>query len=406
MKIAIIGGGGKISSAMIYELLNDIQDLSLTFALFGTNAEKIQDTLQLSERFRHPNAKIFACNTIEETLQEAEIVFYCATYGTKDYAGIRSMGVTNGAYLLYIGEKVSQYCPNAWFLTVTNPPCVPLMAVRMRYGLQKLIGLCNAPIFVKKVIASFLNCEESRLHMYEFGVNHEFWYYDIRLDDRDIYDELRQRLPQEYDRNKLQGEFHQDFPEWGYGFPNTIALMRLTGYLSGPVGCSNRYKNMPVTDMWSIASRPTAEDFKKLLDPKLSNYEVLKGTRRCAAGIPLYCADVLKSLLYSDGREHPILAFNNGAISAYKNDSMLQMTCAVFHDKIVPPHLEDTVPAYIHAVMASRIYQNHLMAEALAEQSDLKLRQALSIYPERIDVCETESFLASHSSVEPFIQLD
>jgi len=405
MKLAIIGGGGKISSAVIYKLLTDVRDIPLTFALFGRNKEKIDDTLTLSKRFNAGNGELLVCDTLEEALEGADIVFYCATNGTGDFAGLRSMGVTNGAHVLYIGQKVSEICPNAWFLSATNPPCVPLMAVRMRYGFKKSIALCNAGMFGKKLLSSFYNCKEEQLTMHEFGVNHEFWYYDLRLDGRDIYDELRERLPKEYDRANMTGDFHKEFPEWSYGFANNIEILRLTGFFSAPIGGSGRYKNLPVTDMWSISSRPTAADFKKMLEPNQTNEQILKVALRCGGGIPIYSANLLKSMIYSDGGEHSVLAFNDGAAPMYPADSMLQMSCGVTLEKLTQPDLSGVDP-YIHAVLASRIHQNHLMAEALAYQDDLKLRQALSVYPERIDISATDNFLDSHKSVEPFIQLD
>ena len=406
MKLAIIGGGGKISSAVIFQLLNDIHDVPLTFALYGRNEEKINDTLTLSKRFNAGNGELLVCKSIEEALEGAEIVFYCATNGTDDFAGLRSMGITNGAHILHIGQKVSEICPNAWFMVATNPPCVPLMAVRMRYGFKKSIALCNAAMFGKKLLSSFYGVAENRLTMHEFGVNHEFWYYDLRLDGKNIYDDLRKRLPTEYNRDSIMADqFHKEFPEWSYGFANTIEIMRLTGFLSAPIGGSKRYKNLPITDMWSIASRPTAADFKKMMEPDQTDEQILKVALRCGGGIPIYSAELLKSMIRSDGGEHSVITFNDGAAPMYPAESMLQMSCGVTLDKLTQPDLSGVDP-YIHAVLASRIFQNHLMAQALAYQDDLKLRQALSIYPERIDITETDNFLETHKSVEPFIQLN
>ena len=89
----------------------------------------------------------------------------------------------------------------------------------------------------------------------------------------------------------------------------------------------------------------------------------------------------------------------------YPDESMLQMSCRVEGDVLTAPDLSGVDP-YIHAVLASRIHQNYLMAQALAYQDVLKLRQALSVYPERIDICKTDKFLESYKSVEPFIQLN
>ncbi len=414
MKIAVIGGGGKISSAVIYEMLDTVKDVPLSFALYGRNEKKISDTLTISKRFAGDNAQVYREKELDDALRDADIVFYCATYGCEDCGSYRSMGIANGAYIMSIGEKMTSLCPDAHLAVLTNPPDIPLAAVKMRFGLDKLIGLCNAPIFNRRVTASFLGCGEDDIVMHEIGVNHEYWFYEITKDGEDIYDLLREKMVKEYSTEKIRsetkgylGEFHKDFPEWSLGFTNNVKLMELCGFMSGPVGGSNRYKGLPVIlkDMWAIASRPTAKDFEELLDPALTNDEIKKKAARCAAGIPTYAANVLTSLVRNDGKEHHVLALNNGALPEYPDDVLLQMSCGISLSNIKRPDLSK-VDEYIMGVLSSRIIQNHLMAKALAEENEMYMRRALLCYPERLECHEAEDFLAKHKSVEPYIQLD
>jgi len=411
-KIAVIGGGGKISSAVVYELLNDLREAPLELTLYGRNAAKLANTITLSDRFNRGNAEVTAQPDLDLALRGADIVFYAATYGHADYGGYRSMGVSGGALILAIAERMRELCPDAWFLVVTNPPDIPLAAAHMRFGLEKLIGLCNAPVFNRRMLASFFACPEEELSLHEIGVNHEYWYYDIRRGGVSVYDELRGRLPLEYEPSAMRGAFHDAFPEWRMGFVNNVELLRLSGFLSGPVGGSNRYRGLPVrlADMWAAASRPKDTDFEALLAPGLSNQQILEGTRRCAAGLPVYVAGVIESLVAGDSgqgkpAEHPVLALNRGSLPQYPDDVLLQMTCGVSPAGLTRPDLR-AVPEYIHAVLASRILQNHLMAKSLAEQDEKLALQSLLVYPERIEGREADGFLQTHKSVEPFIQLD
>ncbi len=403
MKLAVIGGGGKISTATLFELL--LADAKMEVALFGRNDAKIEQTLTLCDRFNYCGANIYRAEDLDAALQDADTVFFCATNGQDDCGQYRSLGVTNGAFILDIAERMQRLCPDAWFLVATNPPDIPLAAVNMRFGSDRVVGLCNAPLFNEKVLCTWLGCEEKALEAKAVGINHEYWYYDIRLNGESVYDRLRLEM-KEYSRERIAGGFHADFPEWGLGFINNAYLLERCGYLSGPVGGSNRYTALPLdrAEMWKIAFRPKAEDFEKLLG-YTSNEEILKISRSCAAHFPVYIAEVILALNGKLDKTLPLLVLNEGAWKEYPRDVMLQLHCEVKNGKIVRPELAN-IPSYIQAVLASRILQNHILSRALADQDASGVLQAMSVLPERLPEEDLASFAAGNKPIEPILPLN
>ncbi|MCL2518798.1 MAG: hypothetical protein FWF15_09570, partial [Oscillospiraceae bacterium] len=355
MKIAIIGAGGKITTATILELLNNDKSTPFWFSLYGRTARKIENTLSLAERFNAGNAKFTQESTLEDALAGADLVLYCASYGLKPFEGYEAYGVQQGGYLMGIAERMVSVCPNAWLLVVTNPPDIPLLSVHIRFGLDRVIGLCNASVFTRKVLAAHMGYDVMPM---DFGVNHELWYYDVRHGDTSVYGEVRASLLNNYNPETLDTPFHREFPEWREGFKRNVAILRETGYLHGPVGGCRRFRDLPDTQMSALMKRPNDQDFVDLLNPSLTNEQILRGTRRCAAEFPIYIADIVHSILLNEGRTQSALVL--------KDSVMIQLTCKFYADQIELPVFE--IPEFIEAALASRIKQNRLLARALAEQ--------------------------------------
>ncbi len=402
-KIAIIGGGGKITSAVIFELLNRDNSTDFEFALFGRTASKIDNTITISKRFNSGNGNVYNAETLENALVGAELVLYCASYGLEPYGKYNAMGVQHGAYIMGIAEKLTELCPNAWLLAVTNPPDIPLMAANMKFGLKKLIGLCNATSFTRKVLSAFMGYEESELFPMDIGANHELWLYDIIYRNESVYEKVRSALLQSYSPDKVKGDFHESFPEWREGFVNNVAILKETGFLHGPVGGCARFSGLPFTGMGKLMKRPSYEDFEKCLNPELSNEDVLRITRRCAAEFPIYIADIIASALSGDGKKHSFLTQNCGAVSDLPDDAFIQLTCGVTESEIIRP--KPSLPEFIKATLISRVLQNHILAKALAEQSEKLLKQALLTFPERLPFNKLGEIVVSNNA-EPYISLN
>lgn len=403
-KIAVIGGGGKITTATILEILNRDTATPYMFSLYGRTQQKMVNTQTLCSRFNAGNAQVRIAPTLEDALDDADMVLYCASYGLAPFENYKAFGVQHGAYLMGIAERMTKRCPDAWLLVVTNPPDIPLMAAKLRFGLDRVVGLCNASTFTQKVLATFLDEEEEDVWPMDVGVNHELWYYDVLLREKSIYSELKKLLLTQYDPETITGDFHEQFPEWREGYLDNIAILRETGYLHGPVGGCHRFKNLPKTRMGELMKRPSYADFEQLLNPAFTREQILRGTRRCAAEFPIYIARIVRSILTDEGARASALVLNRGALPHYPEEAMLQLTCRFNADGIVRPVPE--CPEFIEAALASRIRQNLLLARALAEQDEKYLKQAALVFPERVDFAEVAKSFPETGNAEPWMSLN
>ena len=395
-KIAIIGAGGKITTATILELLNDDKTTSFQFSLYGRTAQKIDNTMTLAARFNARNAVFTQENSLEDTLANADLVLYCASYGLAAFEKYEAFGVQQGAFLFGIAERMVLLCPKAWLLVVTNPPDIPLLAAHMRFGIDRVIGLCNASVFTQKVLSAYMGYDEKEFWPMDFGVNHELWYYDAQYRGISVYDEIRASLLENYGPETLDTPFHREFPEWREGYLRNVAILRETGYLHGSVGGCRRFRDLPDTQMGTLMKRPSYADFEALLNPDLTKDEILRGTRRCAAEFPIYIADIVSSILLDEGRTQSALVLKDGA--------MVQLTCRYFADRVELPKFE--LPEFIEATLASRIKQNLLLARALAEQDVRLLKQAAFVFPERMPFTEVAAPWKSDGNAEAWMSLN
>lgn len=92
--------------------------------------------------------------------------------------------------ILDIVEDMKKYCPQAWLINFTNPAGMVTEAV-MKYGnFNKVVGLCNVPVGMKKSMASQLKEDEKDLDMEIVGLNHHFFMTDVFVHGKSRMDEI------------------------------------------------------------------------------------------------------------------------------------------------------------------------------------------------------------------------
>lgn len=81
--------------------------------------------------------------------------------------------------ILDIIKDMKELCKDAWLINFTNPAGMVTEAV-MRYGdFDKVVGLCNVPIGMKKGMAKLLKAPENDINLEIVGLNHHFFVTEV-----------------------------------------------------------------------------------------------------------------------------------------------------------------------------------------------------------------------------------
>ncbi len=409
-KIGIIGGTGRIACAVVCELVQNHTLGRGSILLYGRSPEKLQRNLTLIGRVGGADAaeiKVGGAADLDDAIRGADVILYNATAGLAESGGYSAFGVSQGAHILQVAQQVAKLAPEAWLMVDTNPPDVPLMAACRKFGLRRVVGLCNASDIFQRVLSAYLGCPERDLTFSEIGVNHEIWFLDILRRGVSVYDELRRTLPLDYDPSSLKTPYLESFPEWPTAFRNNIALMAACGYLTAPVGAPGRFRGLPLTgaELGALMKRPGDGDYQELVSRNAAREEILRVIRRCGGGIPVYIARVLSAWLSDIPANESIQVLNEGILSDQPETALLQVNCRISSRRIVVPK-GLRLPAYISAVLASRIRQGDLAGRALAEQDESLMRQAMLVCPERVEIAVAERVALGRERVEPHMQLN
>lgn len=103
--------------------------------------------------------------------------------------------------MIEIAKDVERLCPDAYFFNYSNPMTAIVTAVR-RVTNVKLVGLCHGVIYGEKYLAKMLGVDVKRLTVLGAGLNHLTWLYDIRVDGKDVRQDLLDIVAKQREENE------------------------------------------------------------------------------------------------------------------------------------------------------------------------------------------------------------
>ncbi|HSR03696.1 MAG TPA: 6-phospho-beta-glucosidase [Proteiniclasticum sp.] len=216
LKVVTIGGGSSYTPELIEGFIKRYEELPITelwLVDIEEGREKLDIVGSLAKRMVEAAGipmKIVLSLDRREALKEADFVTTQLRVGLLksrilDERIPLEHGIigqeTNGAggmfkalrtipVILDIVEDMKELCSDAWLINFTNPAGMVTEAV-MRYGnFEKVIGLCNVPIGMKKTMAKQLDADEKDVDMEIIGLNHHFFMTDVFLKGESRMDEI------------------------------------------------------------------------------------------------------------------------------------------------------------------------------------------------------------------------
>ena len=221
IKIAYIGGG---SRGWAWGLMSDLalcDEISGTVFLYDIDKQAARDNEKIGNLFAenypdHANFKYVAADTYRDALTDADFVVISILPGTFDemesdvhtgekYGIYQSVGDTAGIGGLFralralpmffeFGEKIKEYCPDAFVINYTNPMALCVGALYKAFPKIKCFGCCHEVFgtqdFLCRVVTEELGIEKpsrNDIKISVLGVNHFTWFTKAYYRDIDLF---------------------------------------------------------------------------------------------------------------------------------------------------------------------------------------------------------------------------
>lgn len=248
--------------------------------------------------------------------------------------------------MVEIARDIEKFCPQAYFFNYSNPMTAIVTAVR-RVTNVKIIGLCHGVIYGEKYLAKMLGVDVKRLTTIGAGLNHLTWLYDIRVDGKDVHQELLDIL-------QKQKEDHKKNPHIRNFFNPLLEDKEIPNHMDNPFSWElfERYGAIPaVVDRHAVEFFPERfpggsyygtrlgvdafpiddviargeRTYKAMLDQGETKGEVGAELFQRADGEHEQLVEIIKSLLLDERKVFSVNIPNEGAVAGIPDDAVLEI---------------------------------------------------------------------------------
>ncbi len=98
--------------------------------------------------------------------------------------------------LVEIARDIADLAPDAFFFNYSNPMTANVQAIHQETGLE-VVGLCHGMHHIQRELAQLIDAPFERTSTLYAGINHLTFIYDFRLDGKDAWPMIRERVHRE-----------------------------------------------------------------------------------------------------------------------------------------------------------------------------------------------------------------
>lgn len=436
MKVTFIGGGSFRVVGEFRELLS-IPDLMQDgdVALYDIDRERVEamaKVIRQAPEAKALNVSVSAPEDLGTALEGAAFVEVtpapwnwdlhtrsCRVCIDHGFNGADNVS-PNGAYLalrggpmvLDVARRMEKVAPDATMMIFTNP--VPLLAsIVNRATSIRAIGICAGQRGhfwdVARVMGWDPPCYDLKADV--AGVNHMSWIMGLRMHGKDILPDLNAKFESGIDLERL-AKGDPDWAHMNYMFLHMIDAQRVCGHMLFSLEGDGlphinfyqenveRYKEYKphsdsrasahrkagVDDLIALASKDLPEDF--WTSPEGPGWR-RDFHPRTATGVR-----IMKGLAGDEPEEVPASYLNNGAVSNFPDDIVIEHTLRCANGEIgTSDRYPYSLPPGTYGVSRALIEHQTLAGKAVIEESSRIFKQAIYEYPMSRDVRNVEPFM-------------
>lgn len=407
-RIVIAGGGSTYTAGIVTMLLENTDNFPIeSIKLYDNNEErqrKVAEACAIIVREKNPDVKFsyttdpeVAFSDIDFVMAQIRVGLYAMRekdekiplkYGVVGQETCGPGGIAYGLRtigpVIEIIDYMEKYSPNAWMLNYSNPAAIVAEACRVLRPNARIINICDMPVCLEEIFARVLG-EGSRkkFEVRYYGLNHFGWWTDIKekATGKDLMPQLKEYCAQKgYEEFTPQGQHKEsswletmraakDLYEME---PNTLPNTYLKYYLMGDE--TVEHSNPDYTRANEIMDRREKDTFEEC--ERIVRNGTAKDTWFASSEHAQFIVELACALAFNTRERFLLIVPNNGAISNFDPDAMVEIPCIVGKDCVEPMSI-GKIPTFQKGLMEQQVASEKLAVEAWVEHSYQKLWQSL-----------------------------
>ena len=408
--IVIAGGGSTYTPEIILMLLDNLDRLPLrSIKLYDNDEERQNHVAKACEiliKEKDPTIEYVATTDPEVAYTDVDFVLAHIRVGK---LGMRSLdekiplkygvvgqetcGPGGMAYglrsipgVLENIEYMEKYSPNAWMLNYSNPASIVAEACRRFKPNSRVINICDMPISMEHTIARILGFKSRKeMCIRYYGLNHFGWWTSIKDKDGKEYiqDLIKHQLKY---GNCLADDDASNYTDSSW-FDTAKKVKDIIAI--DPTMCPNSYFQYYLfgddmvahTDPNYTRADQVVDTREKRVFGECARIEKVGTAKDTTLQIGIHAefiVDLATALAFNIHERMLLIVPNNGAISNFENDAMVEIPCIVGKDGYEPLTVGE-IPHFQKGLMEQQVNCEKLVVDAYEQHSYLKMLQALTL---------------------------
>ena len=408
--IVIAGGGSTYTPEIILMLLDNLDRLPLrSIKLYDNDEERQNHVAKACEiliKEKDPTIEYVATTDPEVAYTDVDFVLAHIRVGKLEMrsldekiplkygvVGQETCGPGGMAYglrsipgVLENIEYMEKYSPNAWMLNYSNPASIVAEACRRFKPNSRVINICDMPIGMEHTIArilGFKNRKEMCIRYY--GLNHFGWWTSIK--DKDGKEYIQDLIAHQLKYgNCLADDDASNYTDSSW-FDTAKKVKDIISI--DPTMCPNSYFQYYLfgddmvahTDPNYTRADQVVDTREKRVFGECARIEKVGTAKDTTLQIGIHAefiVDLATALAFNTHERMLLIVSNNGAISNFENDAMVEIPCIVGKDGYEPLTVGE-IPHFEKGLMEQQVNCEKLVVDAYEQHSYLKMLQALTL---------------------------
>lgn len=283
-------------------------------------------------------------------------------------------------------EYMEKYSPNAWMLNYSNPASIVAEACRRFKPNSRVINICDMPIGMEYTIARILGFKSRKeMCIRYYGLNHFGWWTSIKDKDGKEYiqDLIKHQLKY---GNCLADDDASNYTDSSW-FDTAKKVKDIIAI--DPTMCPNSYFQYYLfgddmvahTDPNYTRADQVVDTREKRVFGECARIEKVGTAKDTTLQIGIHAefiVDLATALAFNTHERMLLIVPNNGAISNFENDAMVEIPCIVGKDGYEPLTVGE-IPHFQKGLMEQQVNCEKLVVDAYEQHSYLKMLQALTL---------------------------